>query len=59
MTLFRARGLTKIGTGEGDGSEQLIHHEIPLGQVVDWLRECSAQGAAVDMKVYAGLLFAD
>ncbi len=59
VTLFRARGLTKIGTGEGDGSEQLIHHEIPLGQVVDWLRERSAQGAAVDMKVYAGLLFAD
>ncbi len=54
---FCARGLTKTGTGEGDGSEQLLHLEIPLTQVIGWLRQRSAKGAAVDMKVYAGLLF--
>ncbi len=58
VTLFRARGLRKTGSGEGDGSEKLQHHEIPLSDVVPWLRMRINGGAAVDMKVFAGLYFA-
>jgi len=58
VTLFRARGLRKTGSGDGDGNEQLTHHEIPLTEVETWLGKQVEAGAAVDMKVYAGLHFA-
>ena len=44
VTLFRARGLTKTGAGEGDGSEQLIHHEVPLNEIVGWLESAIRRG---------------
>ncbi len=58
VTLFRATGLRKTGPGGGDGNEQLVLHEVPLAQVNDWLAERCRGGAAVDMKVYSGLYFA-
>jgi ADP-ribose pyrophosphatase len=58
VTLFRATGLRKTGRGGGDGNERLTLHEVPLGDVVEWLAQRCRDGAAVDMKVYAGLWFA-
>jgi ADP-ribose pyrophosphatase len=59
VTLFRANGLRKTGPGGGDGNERLTLHEVFLGEVVDWLAQRCREGAAVDMKVYAGLCFAN
>jgi ADP-ribose pyrophosphatase len=58
VTLFRAEGLRKTGPGGGDGNERLTLYEVPLDEVLDWLQSRCREGAAVDMKVYAGLLFA-
>jgi ADP-ribose diphosphatase len=58
VTLFRATGLRKTGSGGGDGNERLTLHEVPLPEVLDWLQARCRDGAAVDMKVYSGLCFA-
>ena len=60
MTLFRATGLRKTGTGEGDGSEDITVHEVPLADVESWLADrCRRDGCLVDIKLYAGLYFAN
>lgn len=58
MTLFRARGLRKVGAGGGVADEGIAVHEIPLGEVPAWLEARSRAGALVAIKVYAGLFFA-
>ena len=58
ITLFLATGLTKTGAGEGDGSEDITVHEVPLDGVLDWLAVREADGCLIDLKVYAGLYFA-
>ncbi len=58
VSLFLATGLTKVGPGEGDGSEQIRVHEVPLDQAEDWLAQQIRRGAIVDLKVYLGLYFA-
>lgn len=58
ITLFVARGLRKVGEAEGDGSEDITVHEVPLDEVVEWLEARWREGRMVDMKVYAGLFFA-
>jgi len=58
ICLFRASGLKKVGAGEGDGSEQITLHEVPVDRVRTWLDERRAEGKLVDLKVYAGLYFA-
>ncbi len=57
LTLFRARGLTRVGAGGGDASEAIQVHEVPLTRAKDWLQEKEAQGVMVDVKVWAGLHF--
>ena len=58
ITLFRATGLKKVGKGEGDGSEQITLHEIPVQRVVSWLDEQRQLGKLFDLKVYGALYFA-
>jgi ADP-ribose pyrophosphatase len=58
ITLFRATGLQKTGTGEGDGSEDITVHEVPLADVRRWLEERRTAGSLIDLKVFAGLYFA-
>ena len=58
MTLFRATGLKKTGSGEGDGTEDITLHEVPLRDVRGWLAEQERRGRLVDLKVYTGLYFA-
>ena len=55
---MRAEGLIKRGAGGGDASEAITVHEVPLADVSTWLRQQTAAGRLVDIKVYAGLYFA-
>ena len=57
INLFRATGLRKTGTGEGDGSEDITVHEVPVAGVRQWLDERRAEGCLIDLKVFAGLYF--
>ena len=57
VTFYRATGLTKVGPGGGDGSEDIDVHEVPLATVEDWLAAKLQAGVMVDPKVYAGLYF--
>lgn len=58
VTLFRARGLTKVGEGGGDDTEDIVVHEVPLDGIDAWLNERHREGLLIDPKVYAGLYFA-
>ena len=58
MTLYRATGLMKTGTGEGDGTEDITVHEVPLEGITRWLSEREREGKLIDLKVYCGLYFA-
>jgi ADP-ribose diphosphatase len=55
MTYYLATGLEKVGPGGGDDSEDITVHEVPLGEVVDWLEARRRLGAIIDVKVYAVL----
>ena len=58
IALFRATGLRKVGAGGGDESEDIVVHEVPVADVLGFLREREAAGLVVDSKVWAGLYFA-
>lgn len=58
MWFYRARGLTKVGAGGGDESEQITPHAVPLSGIEDWLQARRAEGLLIDPKIYAGLYFA-
>jgi ADP-ribose pyrophosphatase len=55
ITLFLAEGLRRAGTGGGDPSEAITVHEVPLDEVLQWLRDL---GAAADLKLLAGMFAA-
>jgi ADP-ribose pyrophosphatase len=59
ITLFRATGLKKTGLGEGDGSEEITVHEVPVKEVMSWLAERRREGKLVDLKVYGAMYFAE
>jgi ADP-ribose pyrophosphatase len=55
ITFFAARGLSRVGPGGGDDSEDITVHEVPLGELRSFLSEKQRAGLAVDPKIYAGL----
>jgi ADP-ribose pyrophosphatase len=57
VTFFRATGLSRIGPGGGDDSEDITVHLVPLDGVAAFLGEKSGGGALIDPKVYAALHF--
>ena len=57
ITFFLARSLEKVGPGGGDDSEDITIHEVPLGDVIDWLDRKAAQGVVIDVKIYSALHF--
>jgi ADP-ribose pyrophosphatase len=59
ITLFRATGLKKTGAGEGDGGEQITVREVPLTEMDQWLAGKVKEGCSIDLKVYAGMYFAN
>lgn len=58
ISFFRAVGLRRVGSGGGEGSEQIELHEVPLRAAREWLQQKNREGVLVDPKVYAGLYFA-
>jgi ADP-ribose pyrophosphatase len=57
ITLFLAKGLSRIGPGGGDESEDITIHEVPLDQIDSWLKAQPDRGCLIDPKIYAGLYF--
>ena len=55
VTFFAARGLTRVGPGGGDDSEDIAVHVVPLRELDGFLAEKRAAGLAVDPKIFAGL----
>lgn len=51
FTLVRAHGLTKVGTGGGDGDEQITVHRVPLATIADFVAAKRAEGLAIDVKL--------
>jgi ADP-ribose pyrophosphatase len=57
VTFFRATGLSRVGPGGGDHTEEITVHVVPLRDVPAFLSEKVAAGLLVDPKVFAGLYF--
>ncbi len=57
VTFFVASGLTRIGDGGGDASEDIVVHSVPLIDVPAFLAAREVAGALVDPKVFAALYF--
>jgi ADP-ribose pyrophosphatase len=55
---FLATDLRRRTTGGGDSQEAITVHEIPIETCHAWLMQQHDTGAAIDAKIYAGLLFA-
>ena len=55
ITLYLAEGLRRKGGGGGDAQEAIVVHEVPLADVLSWLRR---RGPAVDLKLLAALFAA-
>ena len=58
ISFYEARGLTRVGPGGGDDSEDITVHEVPLPEVRRFLAAKTAEGRCVDPKIYAGLFLA-
>jgi ADP-ribose pyrophosphatase len=54
----RASGLMRVGAGGGDESEDIVVHEVPLGDAPRWLMAQYRAGLEVDLKAWAGLWLA-
>lgn len=57
VVLFLAEGLRQESAGGGDGNENITVHAIPLDEVAPWLQMRAAEGALIDLKIYAALYF--
>jgi ADP-ribose pyrophosphatase len=55
MVLYLAQGLKKVAPGGGDHLESITVHEVPLGEIDEWLGKKEKEGILVDSKIYAGL----
>ena len=43
--------------GGGVDGENITVHEVPESRIADWLAEKTADGIAVDPRIYTGLYF--
>lgn len=59
VIFFLATGLTKTGPGGGDDSEDIQTIEVPINEAASWLSAQRTAGKDIDLKVYAGLYFAE
>ena len=55
LTMFRATGLTKVGPGGGDSSEDIVVHTVPVAEIHEWLAAREQDGLMIDLKIYGGL----
>lgn len=59
IAFVRATGLTRVGSGGGDGDEDIVVHEIPRVAAAAWLVKKMAEGFELDAKLWAGLWMID
>lgn len=55
ISFVLAKGLTRVGPGGGDDSEDIEVHIVPLKDVDTWLTRKQSAGKPMDPKIYAGL----
>jgi len=55
ISFVLANGLSRVGPGGGDASENIVVHVVPLSEVDDWLTARQAAGKPLDPKIYAAL----
>ena len=55
ISFVLAKGLTRVGPGGGDDSEDIEVHIVPLKDVDAWLTRQQSTGKLMDPKIYAGL----
>ena len=55
ISFVLAKGLTRVGPGGGDDSEDIEVHIVPLKDVDAWLTRQQSAGKPMDPKIYAGL----
>ncbi|MEZ6190580.1 MAG: NUDIX hydrolase [Phycisphaerales bacterium] len=55
LTFFLATGLTRVGPGGGDSSEEILLHEVPVKSLLAWVAERTREGIGVDAKLFAGV----
>jgi len=58
VSFFHARGLTRVGAGGGDETEEITVHEVPLAELPAFFAAQQRAGLGVDPKIYAGLFLA-
>jgi len=58
VTIYYASGLQRIGSGGGDGNEDITVHLVPVRNAVEWLADRQMEGIMLDPKIYAGLYWA-
>ena len=58
LSFFHAHGLTRVGPGGGDDSEDITVHEVPLSELKAFLAAKMKAGLAIDPKIHAGLWLA-
>lgn len=54
-----ASGLRRVGSGGGDGNENIIVHEVARAGAAAWLVKKMAEGFELDAKLWAGLWMLD
>ncbi len=57
LSFVRAWDLSRVDSGGGDETEQIIVHEIPRSDAPRWLVTQMAAGYLVDPRMFAGLYF--
>lgn len=58
ISFFYASGLTKMGEGGGDHTEDIRVHFVPVSDVPNWCSDREREGMMVDFKIFAGLYLA-
>jgi ADP-ribose pyrophosphatase len=55
VRFFHARGLTRVGPGGGDDTEDITVHEVAPRDLAEFLADGRRRGLGVDAKIFAGL----
>lgn len=55
LAFVRAHDLTRVESGGGDDTEEIVVHEVPRHEAARWLIEKIHAGYSIDPKMFAGL----